>query len=78
MKKKLLILPLIIICLITGMLIGSCGKITTNVNANQDNWKRLETIGDNNFYIWTDKSTGKEYIIFHNDFYNQFSICPRQ
>lgn len=75
MKKKLLVLPLIIICLITGIFIGSCGKVTTD--ANVDNWKQLDNLGNHAFYVWTDKETDKDYIIYHNVFYGEFSICPR-
>lgn len=77
MKKKLLLLPLILICLLTGIFIGSCGKATTAVNANVDNWEQVDNLGRHNFYIWTDVETDKEYIIYHNTFYNEFSICPR-
>ena len=77
MKKKLLILPLLLICLLTGIFIGSCGKATPAVNANVDNWEQVDNLGRHTFYIWTDTKTDKEYIIYHNTFYNEFSICPR-
>ena len=77
MKKKLLILPLLLVCLFTGIFIGSCGKITTNVNANNDNFNQIDNLGNHIFYVWTDTETGKDYIIYHNTFYSEFSICPR-
>lgn len=77
MKKKLLILPLLLVCLFTGIFIGSCGKITTDVNANNDNFNQIDNLGNHIFYVWTDIKTDKEYIIYHNTFYNEFSICPR-
>ena len=77
MKKKLLLLPLILICLFTGIFIGNCGKATTDVNANVENWKQIDNLGRHVFYVWIDAETDKEYIIYHNNFYNEFSICPR-
>lgn len=80
MKKKLLLVPLILICLIclfTGINIGSCKKVTNGVNANVDNWKQVDSLDNHVFYIWTDTETDKEYILYHNTYYNEFSLCPR-
>lgn len=77
MKKKLLVLPLIVVCLITGIFIGSCGRSSATVGANNNNFNQIDNLGNHIFYVWTDTNTNKEYIIYHNTFYNEFSICPR-
>ena len=74
MKKTL---SLILACIITIMIISSCSKSNTAVHANPDNWKQVDNLGNHIFYVWTDEVTDKDYIIYHNTFYNEFSICPR-
>ena len=77
MKKKLLILPLLLVCLFAGIFIGSCGKTSTNVDANSNSFRKIDSNGEHNMYVWTDPEQDCDYIIYHNEWKGSWNICPR-
>ena len=78
MNKKVLV-PLVMICiLIVSTLISCCSpNRSVEANTNSDTFKTLDSNGRHVIYLWVDEETGKEYILYHNTFYSEFSICPR-
>lgn len=78
MKKKVLV-PLVMICIlaVSTLIISYGPSKSVEVNANSDMLKTLDNSDRHVIYLWVDKETGKEYILYHNTFYNEFSICPR-
>ena len=79
MKRKLLVVLMVVVSLLSGIIIGGCGNLSTQeVQADNTNFDfsyidyDLYGNGGKKVYLYIDKETGVQYIMNEKG-----SMCPR-